>query len=87
MITTIPGEMRLRRRSFGHPFGTIKYQMATHFQMKEQRVEPLCNGSRDRFEKTIDEEAQASRNTGSRMNSQMEDDAQTARAAYGSRSC
>jgi hypothetical protein len=55
--------------------------------MKEQRVEPLCNGSRDRFEKTIDEEAQASRNTGSRMNSQMEDDAQTARAAYGSRSC
>jgi hypothetical protein len=87
-----PG-VRVRRQTVGHPFSTIKSWMATHFWMKEQRVEPqrrlqerlknsfalrcvepLCNGSRDRFEKTIDEEARAWRDTGSRMNSQMEDD-------------
>jgi hypothetical protein len=78
--------MRLRRQIVRAFIRHEKSWIATHFQMKEQRVEPqrrlqerleksfalccvepLCNASRDRFE-------QASRNNGSRMNSQMEDD-------------
>jgi hypothetical protein len=76
--------MRLRRQIVRAFIRHEKSWIA--FEMKEQRVEPqpasrnasknryalcfvepLCNASRDRFE-------QASRNNGSRMNLQMEDD-------------